>query len=127
MTVRSNINKFHKDFQGDKDMQKDQLYSVFKEHENMLVMNYRGAKDKTAGKQKIVHVVLTKYSGRMVNMSKVDGQGNIVKKPEAIVFYNTNMEGIDRMDQQLHVIQVLKKTYKWSQKIFLPHFVVTAQ
>ena len=54
----------------------------------------------------------------MVNTSKVDGQGNIVRKPEAIVYYNTNMGGVDRMDQQLHDTQVLRKTYKWYQQIF---------
>ena len=55
----------------------------------------------------------------MVNTSKVDGQGNIVRKPAAIMYYNTNMEGVDRMDQQLHGIQVLSKTYNWYQKIFV--------
>ena len=30
-------------------------------------------------------------------------------KPEAIVYYNTNMGGVDRIDQQLHGIQVLRK------------------
>ena len=28
------------------------------------------------------------------------------------------MGGVDLMDQQLHGIQVLRKTYKWYQKIF---------
>ena len=65
----------------------------------MLVMKYIGAKDKTAGKPKAVHVILTKHSARVVNTSKVDGQGSIVKKPEAIVYFNTNMGGVDRMDQ----------------------------
>ena len=51
----------------------------------MLAMKYRGAKDKTTGKSKIVHVILTKHSARMLNTSKVDGQGNIVRKLEAIV------------------------------------------
>ena len=95
--------------------------AVFKEHKNMLAMKYRVAKDKTAGKPKIVHVILTKHSARMVNTSKVNRQGNIVWKPESIVYYNTNMGGIDRMDQQLHGIQVLRK-------IFFSHYnVVTAQ
>ena len=53
----------------------------------------------------------------MVITSKVDGQDNIVRKTEAIVYYNINMEGVNRMDQQLHGIQVLRKTYKWYQKI----------
>ena len=84
----------------------------------MLAMKYRGAKDKTTGKPKIVHVILTKHSARMVNTSNVDGQGNIDRKPEAIVYYDTNMGGVDRMDQQLYGSQVLRKTYKWYQKIF---------
>ena len=83
--------------------------AVFKGHENMLAMKYQGAKDKTAGKPKIVHVILTKHSARMVNTSKVDGQGNIVRKPEAIVYYNTNMGGVARMEQWLHGNQVLRK------------------
>ena len=83
--------------------------AIFKEHENMLAMKYRGARDKTAEKSKIVHVISTKHSARMVNTFKVDGEGNIVSKPEAIVYYNINMGGVDRMDQQLHGIQVLRK------------------
>lgn len=125
-TVRSNRNNFPNDFPGDKEMQKGS--AVFKEHENMLAMKYRGAKDKTAGKPKTVHVILTKHSARMVNTSKVDGQGNIVRKPEAIVYYNTNMGGVDRMDQQLHGIQVLRKKLQVvPEDIFSPHNVVTAQ
>ena len=38
----------------------------------------------------------------MVNTSKVDGQGNIVREHEATVYFNTNMGSADRMDQQLH-------------------------
>ena len=113
--VRRNRNNFPKDFPGDKEMQKGS--AVFKEHENMLAMKYRGAKDKTAGKPNIVHVSSTKHSARMVNTSKVDGQGNIVRKPEAFVYYNTNMGDVGRIDQQLHGIQVLRKMYKWYQKI----------
>ena len=84
----------------------------------MLAMKYRGARDKTAGKPKTVHVILTKHSARMVNTSKVDGQGNIVRKPEAIVYYNTNMGGVNRMDQQLCDIQVLRKSYNSTRKYF---------
>ena len=72
-TVRGNRNNFPKDFSGDKGKRKGS--AVFKEHENVLAMKYRGAKDKTAVKPKIVHVILTKHLARMVNTSKVDGQG----------------------------------------------------
>ena len=115
-TVRSDRNNFSKYILGDKEMQKGS--AVFEKHENMLAMKYRGAKDKTAVKPKILHVISTKHSTRMVNTSKVYEQGNIVRKPGAIVYYDTNIGGVDRMDQQSHGIQVLRKTYKWYQKIF---------
>ena len=69
-----------------------------------------------------MYLIPTKHSARIVNTSKVYGQGNIVKKPKAIVHYNTNMGGIDRMDQQLHGIQVLRKTYKWYQEMFFASY-----
>ena len=40
------------------------------------------------------------------------------KNLSPFVYYNTNMGGVDRMNGQLHGIQVLRKTYKWHQKIF---------
>ena len=102
-TVRSNRNKFPKDFPGDKEMQKGS--AVFKEHENTEELRIKQLENQT------IHVILTKHSARMVNTSKVDGQGNTIRKPEAIVYYNTNMGGIDRMDQQsMESIQVLRKT-----------------
>ena len=55
--------------------------AVFKKQENMLAKKYRGDKNKTAGKPKIVHVISTKHSSRMVNTLKVDGKGNIVRIP----------------------------------------------
>ena len=70
------------------------------------------------GKPKIVHVISTRHSARMVNTAKLDGLGNIVKKPEAIVYYNKNTGGVARIDQQLDGIAMLEKTYKWNQKIF---------
>ena len=49
-TVRSDRDNFLKDFPGGKEMQKGS--PVFKEHENMLAIKYRGAKHKTAEKNK---------------------------------------------------------------------------
>ena len=61
----------------------------------------------------------------MKDSSKVDAEGNILKKPEAIMYYNRNMGEVDLIDQQLHGIQILRKTYKWYQKIFF-HMVMLA-
>ena len=115
-TIRANRKHFPKDFPEDKALPKGS--AVFKQSSNILAIKYRGAKDKTPGKPKIVHVISTKHSAKMKDTSKVDAEGNIIKKPEAIMYYNKNMGGVDLMDQQLHGIQVLRKTYKWYQKIF---------
>ena len=85
----------------------------------MLALKYTGAKEKQLEKPKIVHVISPKPSARMVNTSKVNGQGNTVRKPEATLYYNTNMGGVDRMYQQLHGIQVLQNTCKWFHLIML--------
>ena len=40
-----------------------------------------------------------------------------IYKPVAIKAYNQHIGGVDRVDQQLHNIQVLKKSYKWYHKL----------
>jgi hypothetical protein len=39
-----------------------------------------------------------------------------IKKPYAVVQYNTFIKGTDRADQYLHYYSVLRKTVKWSKK-----------
>ena len=38
-------------------------------------------------------------------------------KPVVIKAYNQHMGGVDRVDQQLHNIQLLRKSYKWHRKL----------
>ena len=85
----------------------------------MLSMKYRGAKDNTFTKPKIVYDISNRHLARMVNPTKKDAQGNTVKKPRATVSYNNNMGEVERIDQQLHGIQVLRQICKWYQKIFV--------
>ena len=40
-----------------------------------------------------------------------------VLKPIAIKSCNQHMGGVDRVDQQLHSLLVLRKTYKWYRKL----------
>ena len=115
-TIRHNRKNFPKDFPTDKDLPKGA--AAFKQHENILVMKYRGAKDKAQGKPKVVHVLSTKHNASMKNTHRRTADGEIVQKPEAIMYYNHKMGGVDNIDQQLHSMQVLRKTYKWYQKIF---------
>ena len=52
--------------------------AVFKQSSNILAMKYRGAKDKESRD--------TKHSAKMKNTSRVDADGNVIKKPEAIIY-----------------------------------------
>ena len=59
-----------------------------------------------------MYLLSTKHKTTMKNTAKRDHEGNIIQKPEAIIYYNHNMGRVDRMDQQLHSINVVRKTFK---------------
>ena len=82
-TIRLNRKNFPKDFPGDKGMRKGT--AAFKQSGNMLAMKYRGAKDKSSGTPKVVYVISSKHSAQMKITSKVDADGNIIQKPDAIM------------------------------------------
>ena len=42
-----------------------------------------------------------------------------IKKPYAVVQYNTFIKDVDRADQYLSYYSVLRKTVKWSKKVVL--------
>ena len=85
-TIKPNRKNFPKDFPADKDMQKGT--AVFKEYDNILVMKYTAAKDKSQKKPEIVHMLSTKHLAKMKNTTNRDAQENVVQKPEAIMYYN---------------------------------------
>ena len=53
----------------------------------------------------------------MIDIDKTDKSGNPIIKPSIVKHYNTHVGGVDRVDQQLHQSQVLRKTYKWYKKL----------
>ena len=61
----------------------------------------------------------------MKNTSKTDHDGNIIQKPDAIIYYNKNMGGVDQIDQQLDSINIIRKSFKWFHKVFFRLFSVT--
>ena len=115
-TIRNNRKQFPKTFPNDVDLPKGS--AAFKQHEHILVMKYRAAMNKANKKPKIVHVLSTKHKAIMKNTGKKDFEGNIIQKPEAIMYYNQNMGGIDKIDQQLHGINIIRKSLKWYHKVF---------
>ena len=65
-----------------------------------------------------MHLLSTKHKVTMKNTAKRDHEGYIIQKPEAVIYYNHNMGGVHRMDQQLHSINVVGKTFKWYHTVF---------
>ena len=120
-TVRPKRKNFAKDFTRGKDIPKGA--AEFKHSHNVLAMKYRAAKDKSQGKPTIVHVLSTKHAANMKDTPRQNFEGN-VQKPEAIIYYNHKMGGIDTIDQQLHSIQIQRKSYKWYHKIFFRMFMM---
>ena len=106
-TIRTNRKNFPKDFP-----------AAFRQHLNILAMKYTAAKDKAQGKPKVVHMLSTKHDASMKDTHRRNAAGELVQKPEAILYYNHKMGGVDQIDQQLHSMQVMRKTYKWYQKVF---------
>ena len=115
-TIKPNRKLFPKDFPHDRDIPKGS--AVFKHHSNILAIKYRAAQNKAAGKPKVVHVLSTRHSTAMKNTGRRDHEGNVIQKPEAIIYYNKNMGGVDKIDQQLHSVSIIRKTFKWYHKVF---------
>ena len=101
---------FPKDLPAENHMPKGS--AVFKGHENIFARKYRAAQNKSQNKPKAVHLLSTKHKPVMKNTSRRDHEGNVIQKPEAIIYYNHNMGGVDKIDQQLHCISVARKTFK---------------
>ena len=96
-TIRSNRKNFPKSFPIDKAIPKGS--AVFKHYHQILVMKYRVVQNKTQNKPKVVHLLTAKHEARMQNTTSRDAEGNIVQKPDAILYYNRKMGGVDTMDQ----------------------------
>ena len=60
----------------------------------------------------------------MKNTSKTDHDGNIIQKSDAIIYYNKNMGGVDKIDQQLDSTNIIRKSFKWYHKLFFRLFSV---
>ena len=83
----------------------------------MLFCKYCANKDKASNKPKIVPMLSTCHQTNLVPTGK-NGKGrNAFVKPAFIREYNLHMGGVDHVDQQLHSVSPLWKTYKWYKKL----------
>ena len=82
-------------------------------------MKCRATQDRSSGKPKVLHLLMTDHKPLQVNANKSYRAGNIIQNPSCTAEYNYNMGGVDMVDQQLDSIEVLRKSYKWHKKLFL--------
>ena len=83
------------------------------ENDKLLACKYRASRDKTGNKPKVVYMLSTYHAPTM----KVVNEEHRVMKPSLIKNYNQHMGGVDRVDQQLHNLKTLRKSYKWYKKL----------
>ena len=86
-TTSSNRSNFPKDFIRYKNI--PNVAALFKQHNSILAMKYRGEKYKGQGKQKIVYLLSTKCSANMKSTNRRNAEVHIVQKPEALFITST--------------------------------------
>ncbi|KAL4148280.1 hypothetical protein QTP88_002557 [Uroleucon formosanum] len=64
-----------------------------------------------------VRMLSTRHGIEMVDMGRISRNGENIKKPEAIVFYNKNKQGIDVSDQMNSYFTPLRKSIRWYHKV----------
>ena len=79
---------------------------------NVLVTAWRPER-----KNKIVYMISTEASSRVITSSKKHSS-DLVCKPEVIDIYNRTMNGVDLADQLTVFYGFVHKSCKWWQKVF---------
>lgn len=117
-TIRTNRKHFCKELI-DVQLEKGHAEFYLSETYNVIACKYRAAQDKASNQQKVVYMLSTCHPPTMVETEKKDREGQNIVKPAAVKSYNQHMGGVDRVDQQLHGVHVLRKHYKWYKKLAL--------
>ena len=108
---------------GAKKLEKGTSCFMKSESGSLLAVKFRANKNKSNNKPKEVCMLTTEGRAAMVPTGKSDKDGNPISKPACITAYNHNMGGVDMVDQQLHSVTLVRKTYKWYKKIALRLFM----
>ena len=114
-TVRANRRNFSKDLGA---AVIDKGTSMFYSSNDVLAVKYRSNKNKSDGKPKVVHLLTSKHRNEVGNTGKKTRDGETIKKPLCVMDYNIHMGRVDKIDQQLHQVHSLRKSYKWYKKFF---------
>ena len=107
-TVRNNQHFFPKDLVK---VELEKGTAAFYNSDHMVACKFRALQDKSGNNQKVVYMLSTCHNPIIVDTGKkAHPSGDPVLKPAIISLYN-------RVDQQLHGIQALRKSYKWYKKL----------
>jgi hypothetical protein len=87
---------------------------IFRRKENTLIIKYHDKRD--------LHMICTFHDAVMVELDKQDANGEPIRKPLAVVDYIQKMGGVDLNDQVLQYYEVIRKSVKWSTKLFFHLF-----
>ena len=87
---------------------------LVKENGKVVVMVWRD--------KQLVKEIITKHDDSMVTIQqRQKGNGGLIEKIlklHCIIDYNNSMNGVDKLDQKLSFYPCMRKTVKWTKKIF---------
>jgi len=103
------------------------------------IMNAKLQRGDIVGKENVHGVVVSKWKDKrevrflstrhgvdIINTGKKNRKGEDIKKPEAVIFYNKNKQGIDLSDQMSSYFSPLRKTIRWYHKLAFQLLLGTA-
>ena len=96
------------------------LQSVYLRSGPMLCLKWSGKKKKST--KKPVTILSTIHEATELLTKKKDIYGNRIPKPVPIYEYMKNMSGVDISDQYMSFHVALRKSMKWSRKLFFHLF-----
>ena len=96
------------------------LQSVYLRSGPMLCLKWSGEKKKST--KKPVTIISTIHQATELLTRKKDSYGNRILKPVPIYEYTKHMSGVDISDQYMSFHVALRKSMKWSRKLFFHLF-----
>ena len=110
-TVCTNRQYYSKEISNGK-LEKGTGVSYNADHDERIIpCKYRSIKDKANNVPKVVYMLSICHNPAMVETGKSNHEGNSVMEPTMVSSYNRHVGGVDCIDQQLHNIQSLRKSY----------------
>ena len=67
--------------------------------------------------KKLVTMISTEHGDTMAKTTSK--RGRELTKPKCVLEYNMHMKGVDQLDQNIQYYQTLRRSVKWTKKVFL--------